>query len=53
MRFEKQRLIVLPEVFEVSEIASVRSYVIAAEIFGHGCGGPLGGLVTDNFGWRW
>jgi predicted MFS family arabinose efflux permease len=49
----EQGLIVSPEVFDISEIASVRSYVIAAEIFGNGCGGPLGGLVTDHIGWRW
>lgn len=41
------------EVFDVSEIASVRSYVVAVEIFGQGCGGPLGGIVTDKIGWRW
>ncbi|RFU25076.1 hypothetical protein B7463_g11259, partial [Scytalidium lignicola] len=45
--------VLINEVFDITEIASVRSYVIAAEIFGHGCGGPLGGLVTDKIGWRW
>ncbi|KAJ5787325.1 MFS general substrate transporter [Penicillium paradoxum] len=45
--------VLINEVFDVTEIASVRSYVIAAEIFGHGCGGPLGGIITDNVGWRW
>ncbi|CAG7931701.1 unnamed protein product [Penicillium olsonii] len=41
------------ETFDVKEIASVRSWVIAAEIFGQGCGGPLGGIITDKIGWRW
>lgn len=50
---KSRQLSVSPEVFDVAEIASVRSYVIAAGIFGQGCGGPLGGLVTDKIGWRW
>ncbi|KAJ5643392.1 MFS general substrate transporter [Penicillium longicatenatum] len=45
--------VLVNEVFDVSEIAYVRSYIIAADIFGQGCGGPLGGVITDRVGWRW
>ncbi|KAJ5243419.1 MFS general substrate transporter [Penicillium citrinum] len=43
----------MTEVFKINEVASVRSYIIAAGILGQGCGGPLGGLITDLVGWRW
>ncbi|KAJ5387068.1 MFS general substrate transporter [Penicillium cosmopolitanum] len=45
--------VLINEVYDISEIASVRSYIMAAEIFGQGCGGPIGGLITDTIGWRW
>lgn len=55
VRFGKRsrQLIAGLEIFDITEIASVRSYIIAADIFGQGCGGPLGGVITDKFGWRW
>lgn len=43
----------MAEIFCITQVASVRSYVIAAGILGQGFGGPLGGLVTDLMGWRW
>ncbi|CAI7592582.1 unnamed protein product [Penicillium manginii] len=46
-------LIFSQEVYDISEVATVRSYIIAAEIFAQGCGGPLGGLIADSIGWRW
>ncbi|KAJ6096443.1 MFS general substrate transporter [Penicillium sp. IBT 16267x] len=45
--------VLVNEIFDITEIASVRSYIIAADIFGQGCGGPLGGVITDKIGWRW
>ncbi|KAJ6143007.1 MFS general substrate transporter [Penicillium samsonianum] len=45
--------VLINEVFCITQIASVRSYVIAAGILGQGFGGPLGGLVADMVGWRW
>ncbi|KAJ6010862.1 MFS general substrate transporter [Penicillium sp. IBT 35674x] len=45
--------VLINEIFDLTELASVRSYIIAADIFGQGCGGPLGGVITDKVGWRW
>ncbi|KAF7593672.1 hypothetical protein BBP40_011081 [Aspergillus hancockii] len=45
--------VLVNETFSITQIASVRSYIIAAGILGQGCGGPLGGLVADMIGWRW
>ncbi|RAK76332.1 MFS general substrate transporter [Aspergillus fijiensis CBS 313.89] len=45
--------VLVNEMFDITEVASVRSYIIAAGIVGQGCGGPLGALVADLVGWRW
>ncbi|RAL07256.1 MFS general substrate transporter [Aspergillus homomorphus CBS 101889] len=45
--------VLVNEIFDITEVASVRSYIIAAGIVGQGCGGPLGALVADMVGWRW
>ncbi|KAJ5780601.1 MFS general substrate transporter [Penicillium paradoxum] len=45
--------VLVNEMFCITQIASVRSFVIAAGILGQGCGGPLGGLVADMIDWRW
>ncbi|PYH43055.1 MFS general substrate transporter [Aspergillus saccharolyticus JOP 1030-1] len=45
--------VLVNEMFDITQVASVRSYIIAAGIVGQGCGGPLGALVADMVGWRW
>ena len=37
----------------VSYAVVLLSYLNIAAIVGRGAGGPIGGLLYDNIGWRW
>lgn len=41
------------DLFGVSEVPTVRSYLLVAGMLGRVCGGPLGGFLADTVGWRW
>ncbi len=37
----------------LSKVAVLRSHVNLAAVAGRSAGGPIGGLLLDNIGWRW
>ena len=42
-----------PDLFPLREVASLRSYVNIVATTGRSLGGPVGGYLSDEIGWRW
>lgn len=45
--------IIITDLVPVHEVATLRSYVNILSTTGRSCGGVVGGLLTQTFGWRW
>ncbi|KAK6443061.1 hypothetical protein LTR95_000776 [Oleoguttula sp. CCFEE 5521] len=45
--------IIITDIVPMQEVAVMRSYVNISATTGRSCGGVLGGVLTQAFGWRW
>lgn len=45
--------IIITDLVPIQEVASLRSYVNILQTLGRGCGGVIGGFLTQTLGWRW
>ncbi|EPE29007.1 MFS general substrate transporter [Glarea lozoyensis ATCC 20868] len=45
--------ILISDLVPMKEVATYRSYVNVISTTGRSIGGPLGGYIAQNFGWRW
>ncbi|QIX01990.1 hypothetical protein AMS68_007507 [Peltaster fructicola] len=45
--------IIITDIVPVHEVGTLRSYVNILQTTGRGCGGVIGGYLTETIGWRW
>nr|POE46903.1 vacuolar membrane amino acid uptake transporter fnx2 [Quercus suber] len=45
--------IIITDLVPLQDVASMRSYVNVLQTIGRGCGGVIGGFLTQTLGWRW